>query len=168
MYVSKEGQNYLQSLGHYFNPSSTISDKISLGAGSYELVASIPAVVDYFGSEPEKWKAIEAHEQKLSATLLTYLNSRDDVTVFGVTEADSSKRVPTISFGVEGWDSKTLVETVETATDFGFRWGAFYSNRLCDFMGLGKEGVVRVSMVHYNTRKFAKARSTHHHAIDIC
>jgi len=145
----------VQSLGHYFNPSKTIADKLGLGSASYELVAGIPPVVEYFGGDPEStWKSIEAHEQELSAILLKYLDSRDDVTIFGVKEADSTKRVPTISFNVEGWDSKTLVETLEKKTKFGFRWGKFYSNRLCDFMGLGERGVVRVSMVHYNTCKF--------------
>jgi hypothetical protein len=39
--------------------------------------------------------------------------------------------------------------------EMGIRWGGFYSVRLCDeIFGLGDDGVVRVSMVHYNTSKF--------------
>lgn len=51
-----------------------------------------------------------------------------------------------------------MVEAVEKVSPFGFRWGAFYSNRLVEnVLGLGKEGVVRVSMVHYNTAEEIKA-----------
>jgi len=36
--------------------------------------------------------------------------------------------------------------------EMGIRWGGFYSVRLLEeVLGLGKDGVVRVSMVHYNT-----------------
>jgi selenocysteine lyase/cysteine desulfurase len=34
----------------------------------------------------------------------------------------------------------------------GIRWGTFYSNRLIEYLGLAaQDGVVRVSLVHYNT-----------------
>lgn len=52
--------------------------------------------------------------------------------------------------------SRDVVEAVEKASDgkFGFRCGAFYSVRLSEeVLGLDKGGVVRVSMVHYNTGK---------------
>jgi hypothetical protein len=54
-----------------------------------------------------------------------------------------------------------LVEAVERETGFGFRWGSFYSVRLAEEV-LGVEpvdGVVRVSMVHYNTGKFSGSSS---------
>lgn len=51
-----------------------------------------------------------------------------------------------------------MVEGIEARSNFGCRWGHFYSKRLVDeVLGLGEEkggdGVVRVSMVHYNTGK---------------
>lgn len=65
--------------------------------------------------------------------------------------------MPTISFAVKGWGSRELVETVEKQSSFGFRWGHFYSKRLCDeILQAGDEGVVRVSMVHYNTEEEIK------------
>jgi selenocysteine lyase/cysteine desulfurase len=72
--------------------------------------------------------------------------------VIGSTSADSAVRVPTISFVVEGRNSREIVEQADKISNFGFRWGHFYSKRLCDeVLGLAPEGVVRVSMVHYNT-----------------
>ncbi len=148
LYASARGQKQIKSLGHFFNPHTSVEDKIGLAGSNYELVSSIPAVTNYLEGK-SAW--ITAQEQRLQARLLAYLNSRADVTVHGETSDGSSVRVPTISFTAKGWNSRELVEAVEKGTCFGFRWGAFYSNRLVEFLGLGDDGVVRVSMVHYNT-----------------
>lgn len=82
------------------------------------------------------------------------MNSRDDITVIGSTSADSKERVPTISFVVEGMSPKTIVVEAEKISNYGFRWGHFYSKRLCDeILKVGPEGVTRVSAVHYNTEE---------------
>lgn len=136
---------------HYFNPTKTLEDKLGFAASNYECTQSIPRIVDYLSGT---FDGIAEHEGKLQAILLDFLNSRSDITVHGSTSADSSIRVPTISFTVEGVNSKTLVEEVEKVSNFGLRWGHFYSKRLCDeVLGLGPEAVVRVSMVHYNTEE---------------
>lgn len=76
--------------------------------------------------------------------------------VFGETAKGSGKRVPVVSFGVKGRSSRELVESVDQGSGFGIRWGHFYSKRLVDeVVGVGDEGVVRVSMVHYNTGTFS-------------
>ena len=105
------------------------------------------------------WERIALHEEKLQAVLLEYLGSAPHgkkVTVWGEPGPEKTKRVPVISFTVEGWGSKDLVQTVleRCGGRFGFRWGAFYSNRLVsDVLGIKDvdDGVVRVSLVHYNT-----------------
>ncbi|TKA64443.1 hypothetical protein B0A49_07689 [Cryomyces minteri] len=153
LYASPRARPLLASLGHHFNPSTTLADKLALAASTYELTASIPTLTSYFGPDPQRWwRGIAAHEETLAGVLLAYLGSRKDVTVFGEPTADSAKRVPTVSFVVEGWSPQELVETMEQRSTFGFRWGAFYSNRLVEqVLGRGAEGIVRVSMVHYNT-----------------
>lgn len=145
-------QRQMRSLGHFFNPHATLENKLGLAGASYELVSGIPAVTTYLASVVG-WDAIIAREAELQVALLGYLNGRAGVTVHGERSADGKVRVPTVSFTVDGWDSKELVETVEKDTPFGFRWGSFYSNRLVEFLGLGKNGVIRVSLVHYNTSK---------------
>jgi len=81
--------------------------------------------------------------------------------IFGEPSSNPDLRVPTVSFVIAGQGSRSVVERVEKVSAFGFRWGAFYSNRLVeDVLGLGKEGVVRVSMVHYNTGMFALCRES--------
>lgn len=170
LYVSAAAQRRVRSLGHYFNPSATLENKLGLAGGSYELVYAIPAVAEYLAPPPEaagqsKWPAIVEHERRLQETLLAWLAGRDDVTVYGETSPDPALRVPTVSFSVRGWSSKDLVETVEKQTNFGFRWGSFYSVRLVEqVLGLedSRDGVVRVSMVHYNTGKSSSA------ALQLC
>lgn len=155
LYVSNKAQEQMTSLGHYFNPHKTLDHKIGLAGSSYELVYAIPAVADYLtpAGGKSKWDGIVEQESLLAKTLLDYLNSRDDVAIWGEPSSDPNLRVPTISFTVKGWGSQELVETVENETNFGFRFGSFYSVRLLEeVLGLDKEhGVVRVSMVHYNT-----------------
>lgn len=156
LYSSPAGFKAVQSLAHYFNPSNTLEYKLGLAGSSYELVASIPAVLNYFGPNPaESWAAIEKHEGGLQSTLLTYLCSRSEISILGEKSADTKKRVSTISFSVKGWKSRDFVEKVDELTkgEIGIRWGGFYSVRLIeDILGLPiPDGVVRVSMVHYNT-----------------
>ncbi|KAI1645691.1 PLP-dependent transferase [Daldinia loculata] len=162
LYGSRRAQEQMRTLGHFFNPRATLENKISLGSGSYELVQSIPPIVDYIGHPPSSspssspsslWPSIAQHESQLQSALLAYLTSKPGkITIYGEPSADGAIRLPTVSFVVAGWDSRDLVETLERSTNYGFRWGAFYSNALVyDFLGLGPSGVVRVSMAHYNT-----------------
>ncbi len=142
------------SLGHYFHTGKDLSTKLNLAASSYELVAALPNIVSYFSPNPqETWSAIEAHEEKLSSILLSYLRDKPSVTVYGEKSADKKLRVPVISFSIEGKSSREVVEAIESRSNFGCRWGHFYSKRMVDdLLGLeGQDGVVRVSMVHYNT-----------------
>lgn len=159
LYASPNGLSQVRSFGHFFNAHKTLEDKLGLAGASYELVYAIPAVTEYLSPSdgPSKWDGIIRQETILQETLLGYLNTRDDVTIWGETSPDARLRVPTISFTVRGWNSKELVETVERQTNFGFRAGTFYSVRLArEILGFVGEGdaVVRVSMVHYNTGNF--------------
>ncbi|KAI1828152.1 aminotransferase class-V [Xylaria intraflava] len=154
LYASPRAQAQMRSLGHFFKKGVTLEEKIhqtvGLAGASYELMASIPAVTAYL--EPSQWPAMMAQEQNLQAAVLSYLTSRPDVTIYGDAGSDAEKRVPTISFVVAGRKSQDVVVAVESATNFGFRWGAFYSERLIKgLLGLDDDGIVRVSMVHYNS-----------------
>lgn len=162
LYSSPAGFKAVQSIGHHFNPSHTLDYKIGLAGASYELVASLPAVLNYFGAKPEEsWAAIEKHEVELQSTLLTYLHSHPDFTIIGDASSDPKKRVSTISFLAKGWKSRDFVEKVDELTkgEIGIRWGGFYSNRLVEeVLGLTlPDGVARVSMVHYNTGSFPRS-----------
>ena len=154
LYASRQAQQNLGSLGHYFHTGTSLETKIGLASASYELVAAIPSIVSYFGPDKsETWAAIASHEEKLQEGLLSYLRKREDVTIHGERSANKDLRVPVISFTVHGRSSRDIVEGIERRSNFGCRWGHFYSKRMVDdLLGLeGCDGVVRVSMVHYNT-----------------
>lgn len=157
LYASKKAQKHMSTLGHFFKPTDTLENLLGLAAANYELTASIPTVCKYLQSVP--WDEISKHEEKLQGILIDYLLSKPDVyQIYGEPTADRAKRVPVISFTVKGRSSKDVVDVIEAKSDFGCRWGAFYSNRLAaDVMGLDPvDGVVRVSLVHYNTGKQLK------------
>ncbi|PSN72456.1 PLP-dependent transferase [Corynespora cassiicola Philippines] len=151
LYASNAAQEHVQPRAHFFNPTKTLEDKLGFAASSYEATQSIPEIVKYLEG---KDGAIAEHEGKLQKILLDFLNSRSDITVLGSTSSDSKVRVPTISFVVDGKRSDKVIEEAEKISNYGFRWGHFYSKRLCDeILGLAPEGVVRVSAVHYNTEE---------------
>jgi selenocysteine lyase/cysteine desulfurase len=156
MYVSSSAQERaLKTIGHFFKPTATLENKLGLAGANYELTASIPDVVEYLAKTP--WEAIAAHEEVLQGVLIEYLKSKPEVfTIWGERVADRERRVPVVSFTVKGRGSKGVVDAIEAKSDFACRWGAFYSNRLCEeVLGLDPvDGVVRVSLLHYNTGEF--------------
>ncbi|KAI0878890.1 aminotransferase class-V [Hypoxylon argillaceum] len=144
LYAGPRAQGQMRSLGHFFKKGVTLEEKIGLAGASYELLHSIPAAVTYL-TAPSAWAAKVAHEEALQTALLAYLTSRPDVTIYGSVGAASAARVSTVSFRVAGWAPAAVVEAVEAATTIGFRWGAFYSERLVhELLGLDGDGIVRV------------------------
>ncbi|KAH7392456.1 pyridoxal phosphate-dependent transferase [Phaeosphaeria sp. MPI-PUGE-AT-0046c] len=152
LYASNAAQQKaVKPMAHFFNPTKSLEDKLGFAGSNYECVQAIPQITNYLDGA---FGAIAEHEGKLQKILLDFLNSRSDITVIGSTSSDSDIRVPTISFTVKGVNSKQLVAEAEKVSNYGFRWGHFYSKRLCDeVLALEPEGVVRVSMVHYNTEE---------------
>ncbi|KAF9886267.1 hypothetical protein FE257_011880 [Aspergillus nanangensis] len=157
LYASSRILDQINSLGHFFKPTDTLDLKLNLASANYELAQSIPRVVEYFGPDvPAAWHQIAVHEEKLQRILLDFLNGDDRIIVYGERSASKEVRVPVISFTVKGLKSRRLVEEVEKRSSFGFRNGHMYSLRLAqDIMGLEDpdDGVVRISMLHYNTEE---------------
>lgn len=97
------------------------------------------------------FEIVAAHEERLSERLLSYLRQHPRVTVVGPLSHERHRRVPTIGFTVDGLRPEEVVEPLD-AKQIALRHGHFYSPRLVESLGLEERGgVVRVSMVHYNT-----------------
>ena len=150
----------LDGLYHYFYGREKVPAKLEPGNTNYELAWGSAGIVDYLdelGGGTGDRAAIErayadvaAQETAVGGRLLDYLGSRNDVRVIGRRQAGPD-RVPTISFKAEGRDSAEIVGAVDPH-GLGIRFGDFHSRRLVERLGLaGDSGVVRVSMVHYNT-----------------
>ena len=146
-----------------------IPGKIEVGTFAYENVAGMNAAVGYLedlgrslladshsASRRDRlvaaMEAIRDYEATLSAEALRNLKELDDVTVYGVREASQLEhRVPTICFNLKGVPA-VRVAVFCAENGIGVRDGNMYSPRLLRRMGIPPEiGVVRASLVHYNT-----------------
>ncbi|MBI1985273.1 MAG: aminotransferase class V-fold PLP-dependent enzyme, partial [Rhodospirillales bacterium] len=74
------------------------------------------------------------------------------VRLLGRRSGKAAERAPTFSFTVEGRRSAEIPPLLESAK-VAIRNGHFYAKRLIEALGIADagDGVVRVSMVHYNT-----------------
>lgn len=161
MYGKYEKLLELDGLYHYFYGREKVPMKLEPGNTNYELAWGSAGIADYMdtlgGGTGDRsaidraFDKIAAHETMLGEKLLAYLRDRNDVRIIGRRDSVTERRVPTIAFKVEGRDSAEIVRSVEAAR-IGIRYGDFHSRRLIEFLGLTDgNGVVRVSMVHYNT-----------------
>jgi cysteine desulfurase family protein (TIGR01976 family) len=142
--------------------------KIEAGTFIYENVAGMDAAVSYLEglgqsldglpaprsrreSLVRAMEAIRGYEKSLSLELLRVL-ADCEATVYGIHDQQRvPERVPTICFNLKKVPPATVSETMARA-GIGIRDGHMYSPRLMRRLGLGQEsGVVRVSLVHYNT-----------------
>ena len=163
----------LPSQNHSLVSANNIPYKFQPGNVNYELSYGMTGLIDYLnelagqsgkGTGPatpqsedgrasvlDAFQMIAEHEEVLSAHLLDFLRSKPNVRILGLDSADRDQRVSIISFTVDGVKNSEIVHRVDDH-QIGIRFGHFYSKRLTDALGLpSDEGVVRVSMVHYNT-----------------
>jgi cysteine desulfurase family protein (TIGR01976 family) len=151
----------LDGLYHYFYGREKVPMKLEPGNTNYELAWGAAGIVDYIdalggssgnrASIDQAFERISEHETLLGEKLLAYLRDRNDIRIGGRRDSATDRRVPTISFKAEGRDSAEIVRAVD-ADRIGIRFGDFHSRRLIEYLGLASQnGVIRVSMVHYNT-----------------
>jgi cysteine desulfurase family protein (TIGR01976 family) len=145
--------------------------KIEAGTFIYENVAGMAAAIAYLESldtqladEEEDPKsasrrdsivramtAIRSYEATLSAEMLRVLKAVG-ATVYGIDDpVRINERVPTLCFNLPNIAPAHITE-VMSAHDIGIRDGHMYTPRLMHQLGIPLEsGVVRVSLLHYNT-----------------
>lgn len=156
----------LASINHFFL-GDDLPYKLQPGGPQYELVYGCLGVREYFEelalrlgaapSDPVRTKygivnrALADYEQTLTAPLLDFLSRRSGIDIIAPVDADREQCVATISFTVQGMPSDTVVRALESRF-IGTRSGHFYAQRLIADMGLEAwNGVVRISLAHYNT-----------------
>lgn len=171
----------LEGLNHYFIGKDEVPYKLQPGNINYELTYSLDAIPNYFSEIadhhfPDKkeldfmdkhqmaFKLMADHEEVLANRLLDYLKTKKEITIIGYPDGDQHKRVPTISFVHSKFKSSEVVERIDSF-NIGIRFGDFYAKKIIEDLGLvEKDGVIRVSLVHYNTfeevRELIKAFET--------
>ncbi|AZI45031.1 cysteine desulfurase-like protein (plasmid) [Deinococcus psychrotolerans] len=150
----------LPSINHFFVSPDAAAYRLQPGNLNYELTYGLTGVTDYMSALQSRlgvdslsgvFDAFAAHEAVLAGRLLEYLATKPNVRVIGHPLADPSARVDTISFVVDGVASSELPKFLD-GQHIAVRYGHFYAYRLIQSLGLDQEeGVVRVSMAHYNT-----------------
>ena len=117
---------------HEHHGGSASDDDVTAVRGAFELFA--------------------AQEQALMTPLAQWLTARDGVRLVGSPSADHAVRAPTFAFVPSRSSSADVVQAlVDARINCGN--GNFYAYRLTEALGLDPEdGVVRLSLVHYNSR----------------
>jgi len=167
----RESINRLPTFREDFIPDVT-PDKLEAGTYAYENVAGMAAAIAYLEDIGRGYLAnvgvpeegvvrsvtlraamhkIAEYERMLSAALLDVADGIPGVTVHGLTDRGRlQERVPTLCFTVAGREASAVAVGL-AAKNVGVRSGHMYSPRLMKRLGLMPAGVVRASLVHYNT-----------------
>lgn len=163
----------MKGINHYFFKKEDVPYKFQPGNFNFELTYSLLGILEYleeffkyhfprekslrFSKKLDRtFSVIASHEEKLSQILLQFLNQQPQIRIIGYPAADQKRRVPTISFVHETLNSNNIVAQVD-AHRIGIRYGDFYAKKLIqDYRLEEKNGVVRVSLVHYNTTEEVK------------
>jgi selenocysteine lyase/cysteine desulfurase len=96
---------------------------------------------------------ISKHEEEIANPLLAYIESRDDIRLIGKNKITNKNRAPTIAFTFNQKSSKYISSEL-VKNGIATRNDNFYAWRCLKALGIDTEdGVVRTSMVHYNTRE---------------
>ncbi len=156
----------LTNQGHYFNEGNS-TKRLTPAGPDHAQIAAARGVTDYFdavyghhygadaGAQTEvavKAKAVhdlfrDAELARLEP-LLEYLNTHPKIRIIGPKTLEN--RAPTVSLVVEGRSSAELVERL-AERGIMCAYGHFYAARLLDALGIGGDGVLRLSFVHYTS-----------------
>ena len=139
---------------------------INLGGPNHEELVSLIGIYEYFNnlynhhfekntSVLNKIKKINniiaKHEEEIANPILDYISKRDDLKLIGKKQIKNKNRAPTISFISNNKSSKEI-NNILNKYKIATRNDNFYAWRCLRYLGIDtNDGVVRLSMVHYNS-----------------
>jgi cysteine desulfurase family protein (TIGR01976 family) len=157
----------LESQGHYFN-SERPHYRLNPAGPLHAEIAALAGLGEYYdalyeahfnGPSPSRhergvkiFDLFNEHETRLANQLLDALRELPGVRIVGQQHADRNRRAATIAFLPAKKKPGDIVK--QLAEKFiAVRNGHFYARRCVEALGLedAEEGLIRVSMVHYNT-----------------
>lgn len=162
LYGKKDALLPLANRNHFFYDRSMLPGKLQPGAYGYEQAYATTGVTRYLrevvasdGNRPgtlgDAFAAITRHEAALVRPLIEYVTAHPKLRLIGASEIDDA-RLPTCAFVIEDRPSDAIIDALDQQ-HFAVRFGHFYALRLIRALGLeSRNGVVRVSLSHYNSR----------------
>ena len=164
LYGRADAIGELTGPNHFFIADDDLPYKFELGGANHEGCAGLLALEDYLRhllDEPgngeldaaaldRAFDLMTALELEPTRRLISHLQRRSDLRIVGPAHAEPS-RVGTVSFVHESRSSRSISEALDDS-GVALRHGHMYAYDLCRGLDLEPEdGVVRVSLVHYNT-----------------
>lgn len=145
---------------------------INPGGPNHEELCSLIGIYEYFmdlykhhfqESEISILKKIEKlnnliakHEAEIANPILEFISSKDNFNLIGKSEINNKNRAPTISFTVKNRKSSEISEIL-VKNKIATRNDNFYAWRCLKSLGIDlNDGVVRLSMTHYNNLEDTK------------
>ena len=141
---------------------------INPGGPNHEELVSLIGIYEYFENlynhhfENKNLRTLEKidkinnlislHETTIANPILKYLNERKDLNLIGKNKIQNKDRAPTISFYSNKKTSKEISNTL-LQSKIATRNDNFYAWRCLEHLGIDtNDGVVRLSMTHYNNQ----------------
>jgi len=166
LYGKKEILNILINQNHEFLEGE-VPYTLNPGGPNHEELSSLIGIYEYFenlynhhfncpnitlrNKITKVNGLISNHEENIGNLLLDYLNTRRDIRLIGKNKIQNKNRAPTFAFTTEKMSSKNASEIL-VRNGIATRNDNFYAWRCLKALGINTEdGVVRTSMVHYNT-----------------
>ena len=161
LYGRADAFEELTGPNHFFIPRDSVPYKFELGSISHEGCAGLLGLRSYLAFLAQRedddrmtvvkaFETMEVLEMPLQEQFLAYLRSKPTVRVIGKGDVGKGS-VTTFSFVHETLKSSEIVAQIDHR-NIGIRFGHMYAVRLCQALGINlDDGVVRVSLVHYNT-----------------
>ena len=171
MYGKYEILKNLPNQNHEFL-NDQIPYTLNPGGPNHEELASLNGIYDYFmnlyshhfvdQNKTIKEKIyfvnelIRLHEEKIANPLLEYIKNRKEFRLIGKDKIKNKKRAPTISFTHKNKSSREISVFLND-NYIATRNDNFYAWRCLKALGINLEdGVVRISLIHYNSKEEIK------------
>ena len=147
--------------------SDNVPNRWETGTPDFSAIAAIPSTIKYLislseNSSPTRknlelaYKNITEYENELSRYFLNKIWELKHVKVHGIKNTDDvNKRTPTFALTIKG---KTSHQVAEYLAKHGiFAWsGHFYALDVVRSYDLEKDGLLRIGLLHYNTKREIK------------
>jgi selenocysteine lyase/cysteine desulfurase len=166
LWGSSEALKKTEGQSHFFNEEKS-RYRLNPAGPQHAEIAALAGIAEYFdvlyghhfgdakGSLHERatkvFELVSEHEARLANILLDYLKGKSNIRLLGQDHAETGKRASTIAFHARAMPSTHIAQKLAEHR-IGVGSGHFYALRCVEALGMDPEdGVVRVSMVHYNT-----------------